>query len=185
MCEAILSQTAFQNVNLSRVNGLSEIVHRGPSFVDAQTLVRSGPLPPNFLRGCGIPEELIHLLPSLPGQSKIFASCFISFSTKDQAFAGRLHADLQEEGIRCGFAPRDIRGGRKTHEQIEEAIGSHDRVLLILSKHSLSSEMGEARDSLARQKEQTERLRVLFPISLAPFAEIKGWKCFDGDTGKD
>jgi hypothetical protein len=38
-----------------------------------------------------------------------FYSCFISFSSKDHEFAERLHADLQNKGVRCWFAPEDIK----------------------------------------------------------------------------
>lgn len=37
----------------------------------------------------------------------------------------------------------------------------------------------------ARQNELRSKRRVLFPISLVPFDEIREWKCFDADTGKD
>ena len=42
--------------------------------------------------------------------------------------------------VRCWFAPHDIQGGRKIHEQIGEAIRVYDRLLLILSEHSMNSE---------------------------------------------
>ena len=36
-----------------------------------------------------------------------FYSCFISYSSKDEEFAKRLHADLQSNGVRCWFAPEE------------------------------------------------------------------------------
>ena len=52
-------------------------------------------------------------------------------------YAGpRLYADLQNSGVRCWFAPHDIQGGKKIHEQLEEAIRGYDRLLLILSEFS-------------------------------------------------
>ena len=69
-----------------------------------------------------------------------FHSCFISYSTKDQEFAERLHADLQAKGVRCWFAPHDIKAGMKIHEQIDQAIRVHEKLLLILSEHSMISE---------------------------------------------
>jgi hypothetical protein len=48
--------------------------------------------------------------------------------------------DLQARGVRCWFAPYDIKGGRKIHEQIDEPIRLHDRLLLILSEQSMSSD---------------------------------------------
>jgi len=101
----MLNQTAFQNVDLNRVKGLSEVVHKGPSFIDTQTLAKAGPLPHDFLRGCGLPEHLIEYLPSLFSEAIQFFSCFISYSSKGQAFAEQLRADLQDHGVRCWFAP--------------------------------------------------------------------------------
>jgi hypothetical protein len=37
------------------------------------------------------------------------AGCFISYSSKDDEFANRIHADLQNSGVRCWFAPHDLR----------------------------------------------------------------------------
>jgi hypothetical protein len=110
---------------------------------------------------------------------------FISYSTKDQAFADRLYADLQNKGVRCWFAPHDVQGGRKLHEQIDEAIRLHDKLLLILSPHSMESEWVKTEIAKARKREVRDQRRVLFPIRLAPFATLRDWECFDADTGKD
>src|SRR5262245_12241432 len=92
--------------------------HFGPSYLDYLTIAESWPLPLAFLRGCGLSDALIDYLPSLLQQAIQFYSCFISYSTKDQEFAARLHDNLQGKGVRCWFAPHDIRGGKKIHEQI-------------------------------------------------------------------
>jgi hypothetical protein len=181
---ANLLETVFANTNLNDVKGLEACNHRGPSTIDHRTLAKSGPLPLSFLRGCGLPDELIEYLPSLLNQAIQFYSCFISYSTKDQAFADRLYADLQNKNVRCRFAPHDIQGGKKIHEQIAEAIRVYDRLLLILSEASMNSEWVKTEIANARQKESTGG-RVLFPIALAPFDMIKKWKNFDADTGKD
>jgi hypothetical protein len=114
-----------------------------------------------------------------------FYSCFISYSTHDQEFAKRLYADLQNNNVRCWFAPHDIQGGKKIHEQIDEAIRAYDRVLLILSDASMGSEWVKTEVANARQKEKNQSTRVLFPISLVPYETIRLWKNFDADTGKD
>ena len=120
--------------------GLDACNHRGPSIIDHRTLAKSAPLPLLFLRGCGLPDQFIEYLPSLFNQTIQFYSCFISYSTKDHPFAERLHADLQNKGVRCWFAPHNIQGGKKVHEQIDEAIRLYDRLLLIISKASMNSE---------------------------------------------
>lgn len=49
----------------------------------------------------------------------------------------------------------------------------------------MNSEWVKTEIAHARQKELNEGRRVLFPISVVPFAKIRGWRCFDADTGKD
>ena len=87
--------------------------------------------------------------------------------------------------MRCWFAPHDIKGGRKLHEQIDEAIRLHDRLLLILSEHSMSSEWVKTEIAKARKREVKEGKRVLFPVRLVKFEVLRDWECFDGDTGMD
>jgi hypothetical protein len=106
-------------------------------------------------------------------------------SNKHQEFADRLYADLQNKGVRCWFAPHDIQAGKKIHEQIDEAIRVYDRLLLILSDHSMKSEWVKTEIAHARQKELNENRRVLFPLGVVPFDAIKALKNFDADTGKD
>ena len=128
-----------------------------------------------FLRGCGVPDEFIAFIKSVGGAIE-FYSCFISYSTKDQQFADRLYADLQNKGVRCWFAPHDIHGGRKIHEQLDEAIRMYDKLLLILSDASMSSNWVGTEIANAREREQREKKQMLFPITLVPFEDVKRWK---------
>ena len=124
-------------------------------------------------------------MPSLLNEPIQFYSCFISYSTGDQPFAERLHADLQNNGVRCWFAPHDIQGGKKIHEQIDEAIRVYDRLLLILSDHSMNSEWVRTEIAQARKRERRENRRMLFPVRLVSFEALRDWECFDADAGKD
>lgn len=182
---AFFRETVLINVDLRLVLGLATCTHLGPSTLDHRTLSRSGPLPLVFLRGCGLPDTLIESLPSLLNQAIQFYSCFISYSTKDQEFAHRLHADLQNKGVRCWFAPHDMQGGKKLHEQIDEAIGLFDRLLLILSPSSIDSEWVKTEIAKARKRERLEKRRMLFPVGLVEFETLRDWECFDADAGKD
>jgi hypothetical protein len=49
----------------------------------------------------------------------------------------------------------------------------------------MNSEWVKTEIAKARQKEITQKRRVLFPISLVPFDAVRQWSCFDADTGKD
>jgi hypothetical protein len=186
MTGAAVGGTVFQQTDLSRVRGLDALRHSGPSTVGLDTILRSGgKIPEPFLRGIGAPDSFISYVKSIAAHPVEFYSCFISYSTKDQEFADRLYADLQNKGVRCWFAPHDIQGGRKLHDQIDEAIRVHDKLLLILSPHSMESEWVKTEIAKARKREVRDKRRVLFPIRLAPFETLRDWECFDADTGKD
>jgi hypothetical protein len=182
---ATLFETVFSDTHLTEVKNLDICCHEGPSYLDFRTLQQSGPLPLAFLRSCGLPDVLIDYLPSLLNQPIQYYSCFISYSHKDEEFAKRLHADLQDRGVRCWFAPKDIQGGRKLHEQIGAAIRLHEKVLLVVSEHSMNSEWVKTEIAKARERETLEKRQVLFPIRLVDFEMIQQWECFDADTGKD
>jgi hypothetical protein len=75
-------------------------------------------------------------VPALAVRAQLYASCFISYSTKDQDFVGRLYSDLQSHGVSCWYAPHHAKGGQKLDDQIERGIDMHDRTLLVLSKNT-------------------------------------------------
>jgi hypothetical protein len=163
---AILFETIFGNTDLSDAIGLETCVHWGPSVIDFRTLEKSKSLPLTFLRGVGLPDALIDYLPSLLNQAIQYYSCFISYSAKDDDFAKRLHADLQNKGVRCWFAPHDMRIGDKILDTIDAAIRLREKVLLILSKDSIASDWVEIEVKKAYAEERTRGRTVLFPIRL-------------------
>jgi hypothetical protein len=186
LTRARLGYTTFANVDLSEVKGLETVRHSGPSTIGIDTIYRSqGKIPEAFLRGAGVPDSFITYMHSLTGEAIQYYTCFISYSTKDQDFATRLHADLQAKGVRCWFALEDIAGGKKLHEQIDQAIRLYDKLLVVLSEHSMASEWVKTEIYHARQQEVDEKRRKLFPISLVDFDAIRQWRAFDVDIGKD
>jgi uncharacterized protein YjbI with pentapeptide repeats len=137
---AWLSGTVMAGVDLGGVRGLSDVVHRSPSILNIDTIYMSrGKIPDKFLRGCGVPENFITYMKSLTGSAFEFYSVFISYSTKDQDFADRLHADLQDKGVRCWLATEDLKIGDPFRQRIDESIRLHDKLLLVLSEHSVQS----------------------------------------------
>jgi uncharacterized protein YjbI with pentapeptide repeats len=166
LSQAYLFETAFADLDLSTCKGLENCLHQGPSTIDHRTLQRSGPLPLAFLRGVGLPENLIDYLPSLLNQPIQFYSCFLSYSSKDQAFADRLHADVQSKGVRCWFAPHDLPIGAKILDAIDEAIRLRDKVLLVLSEGALASDWVEGEVTRALDEERERKKLLLFPIRL-------------------
>ncbi len=178
----------FADVDLSNTKGLESVTHWGPSTIGIDTLYKSGgKIPESFLRGCGVPDEFIAYIPSLIGaqQAIQFYSCFISYSGKDEDFARRLYSRMRDEHLRVWFAPEELKGGEKLREQIDRAIQVHDRLLIVLSEHSLCSRWVETEIRRAHATELREKRRKLFPIRLVSYERLQAWECFDSDTGED
>jgi len=162
---------------LTEVKGLDQCRHNGPSIIDFQALQMTGPLPIAFLRGIGLPDRLIEYLPSLLNEANQHYSCFISYSSKDQAFAERVHADLQNKSVRCWFAPHDMPIGAKIIDALDEAIRLRDKVLLILSEGAIASDWVEGEVTRALDEERARKQVVLFPVRLddAVMQTSEGW----------
>jgi hypothetical protein len=161
-----LFETVFSNTDLTAVRGLETCQHNGPSTLDHRTLAKSGPLPLAFLRGCGLPDALIDYLPSFLHQPFQFYSCFISYASKDHAFAERLYADLQNKGVRCWFAPEDLKIGDRIRPRIDETIRLYDKLLLVLSKTSVASQWVEQEVETALARERQQGTTILFPVRI-------------------
>lgn len=173
--------TRLAAADVSEAVGLGNVTHQTPSTIGIDTLFLSaGKIPEDFLRGCGVPEPFIVQLPALVAALEPiqFYSCFISYSSKDQQFAERLHADLQAKGVRVWFAPHDLPIGARIRPAIDESIRVHDKLLLVLSGESVASQWveQEVETALAKEREQEGRT-VLFPIRIdhAVMDSKAGW----------
>lgn len=182
-----LSGATFGENDLSEALGLTGIRHLGTSTIGTNTIRKSkGKIPVEFLRGCGLSDleiesaklatpgldseqvmqiayEIHHIYCEQPIQ---FYSCFISYNSKDQIFAQRLHDDLQNNGVRCWFAPEDMKIGDEFRKAIGQQIQLREKLLIILSENSIRSEWvgDEVEKALAEEKEQGTL--KLFPIRL-------------------
>lgn len=185
---ATFGETSITDCNLADTKDLEFAVHSGPSNIDIQTIYKSGAnIPDAFLRGCGVPDSFIaqmHSLVAAEGRNR-FYSCFISYSFKDDDFVRRLHSRMLDAHLRVWYAPEDAQSGKKLHEQIETAIQRYDKLLIVLSETSLRSEWVMTELRKAFRFETQSGKRKLFPIRLVDMATLRGWECFDPDSGKD
>ncbi len=95
-----------------------------------------------------------------------FSTCVISYAQEDKLFAEQLYEDLQKNGVRCWFAQEDLRTGDKIRSSVDKAIKRHDKLLVILSKHSMRSPWMEKEVETAFEEEQLRNNLILFPIRL-------------------
>ena len=142
-------------------------MREGPSTIGTDTLERShGDIPEVFLRGAGLSDTFIEYVHALVQKPIDYYTCFISYSSKDEAFAKRLHNDLQNEGVSCWFAPKDMDIGDKIRHRIDDSIRMYDKLLLILSKHSITSTWVAYEVERALNKEPVGEQNVLYPVRL-------------------
>ncbi|MGB8645392.1 MAG: toll/interleukin-1 receptor domain-containing protein [Anaerolineae bacterium] len=170
--------TVIANVDLRTVKGLETVQHFGPSTIGIDTLYKSGGnIPEVFLRGCGVPDIMVTFARSLVGKPIEFYSAFISYSSKDQEFAERLHADLQAKGVRVWFAPKDMPIGAPIVKEIDESIRLYDKLMVVLSENSLKSPWVDYELTLALDNEQRKGRTILFPIRIddAVMHQPAGW----------
>jgi uncharacterized protein YjbI with pentapeptide repeats len=157
----------FADIDLSGVKGLATVQHSGPSTIGIDTIYKSrGNIPEAFLRGAGVPEDFITHTKSLVGKAIDFQSCLISYSSKDDGFAQRLHTDLQQQGVRCWIAPEDLKVGDTFQTRFEESIHGYDKLMVILSENSIGSPWVEEEVEAALENERKQNRLVLFPIRL-------------------
>ena len=178
LSEAICFHTIFFNIDLRLTKGLAHINHRGPSAIHLSSLQ----LPQDgsglhFLRGVGLTDEEIDLWHSMAVQPVQYHSVFISYSSQDEILASRLHADLQAHGVRCWFAPEDLKVGSKIRDHIDQAIQMQDRSLLLLSEHSIASSWVEHEVEAVLEKEARQQREILFPVRIDEMVMYtsKGW----------
>jgi hypothetical protein len=175
---SIVAFSTFNDVDFQLVKGLDTVQHQGPSSIGIDTLYNSkGNIPEVFLRGCGVPYQMIEYVRSLTANPIEYYSCFISYSHRNDDFAKRLHNDLQAKGVRCWFAPHDMKIGDKIRPTIDDSIRLHDKLLLILSEHSVQSDWVEHEVEHALDLEGDRKKTSLFPVRIdnAIMESKTGW----------
>jgi uncharacterized protein YjbI with pentapeptide repeats len=161
---ALCEWTRFDGVDLSSATGLERIEHRGPSSISVATIYRSGGrIPDSFLSGAhpdaadDVLRKLRDSLRSLPFE---YYSCFISYDHKDAVFVGQLGARMRRRRIGFWIDSASLRAGERFAERIGEAIGRHDRFVVVLSKASVRSDWVRREVELARVQKADDILPI-------------------------
>jgi hypothetical protein len=166
--------------DLTGARFLEQAIHVGPSFITHNTLLRrtQRPWPLSFLRGCGLTDFEIEHTRSIATNPIEFYSCFISYSSKDDAFAVNLHDALQAKGIRCWLDKHEALPGDNVTKKVGEGIRLWDKVLLCCSRNSMTPSTGwwvtdEIERALQKerqlQKERNEETLAVIPLNLDGF----------------
>jgi uncharacterized protein YjbI with pentapeptide repeats len=162
---AAMSSTVMAAVDLGGVVGLDLVLFDGPCPIDEMTIRTLESPDRAFLGGCGLPDQLIAFYQDHRRASR-YCTAFISYSSSDQDFADRIHADLRKVGLRAWLATEDLKTGDWFRQSIYDAIHVHERLLLVLSRSSIESEWVEDEVNAALERERAEDRLILAPISL-------------------
>jgi hypothetical protein len=76
--------------------------------------------------------------PSPEGSSSV-REVFVSYASQDAAIANSVVEDLEQHGIRCSIAPRDVTPGSRYADEIVGAINDARVLVLVLSEHAIAS----------------------------------------------
>jgi len=89
------------------------------------------------------------------------------------------------KGVRCWFAPEDLKIGERFRTRIDETIRVYDKLLLVLSKRSIASQWveQEVETALARERQQ-QGTTILFPVRIdnTVMAIETGWPALIRNT---
>jgi uncharacterized protein YjbI with pentapeptide repeats len=172
--------TIFGNNDLSRVQGLEGLTHEGPITLGVDTIYRSRAIfPPTFIEDAQLPPEAVSLIHVIADKKSLeYQSCFISYSRRDATFANRLYQHLMNAGVNCWIDKKRLTVGELYRSSISDAMKEYDRVLVIISKHSLDSLEVEEEVLAALEREEENRpSKIVLPVTLddAVMSTDKTW----------
>ncbi len=160
------------------VTGLDSVHHMTPSEISFSTLVASQfQRTPTFLRQAGVSRGLLEDLAQGQRFPHRYQTCFLSYSSNDRDFAERVYELLIDAGVRVFWDRFDVVPGEYLEDQIAEAIAEHDRLLVVLSDHSLKSKWVKREIALAWARKRES----LLPIRLCPIEDVRTWTRSDAD----
>lgn len=155
-------KTKFINVDLSSVEGLDKVQHKGGADIDTATIRKShGLISESFLQQCGVYGALFELAKTLKAQAPqkpthptsglSLMKLFISYSRHDAAFVYKLETTLRAM-VQHVWVDHQLTGGDRWLREIEKQIDVCDAMLVVLSPSSVISSYVEAEYHQAHQK---------------------------------
>jgi hypothetical protein len=100
-------------------------------------------------------------------------TAFISYSSEDESVAGTISAYLEQSGVSCWIASRDVRPGADYGAEIINAIETSASLVLVLSEHANSSEF------VKREVERAvSKGKPIFPVRVREVVPSKSLELF-------
>ncbi|MFM9961993.1 MAG: toll/interleukin-1 receptor domain-containing protein [Planctomycetaceae bacterium] len=165
--------TRWSNCDLHEIIGLDTAVHHGPSSIGLDSWLKSrGQIPPEFLRGSGLPDDFVAALQTTPREA---AACFVRFSHEDLSFAERLAQGLRSVGLVCWLDEMPDAGRNEPPLEAQFDSQQPNKVIFLASRSSLTSPWveGEVARLLKREehwkRDVGQEVKLLLPLTLDGF----------------
>ncbi len=164
---AFLLNTILADCDLSGAIHLEEALHRGPSTVGIDTLLRSGgKIPSEFLRGVGVPDAYIAYEQATPGSIRRRYGCYIAYAHPERELAIKLQSDLRSRGVECWRFPAAPTGAGYLEEELDRGVRFYDQLVVVCSEESLANESVRNEIAQAAQKQRETEKWTLFLIAV-------------------
>ena len=164
---AFLLNTIIADCDLSNAVHLEEALHRGPSTVGIDTILRSGGrIPSEFLRGVGVPDAYLAYEQAPPGTMRRRYGCYISYAHSEFELVGRIQADLRSLGVECWRFPAAPTGAGYLEEELDRGVRFYDQLVVVCSEESLANESVRNEIAQAAQKQRETGKWTLFLIAV-------------------
>jgi hypothetical protein len=103
----------------------------------------------------------------------VVKTAFISYASEDESVAGTISAYLEQSGVSCWIASRDVRPGANYGAEIIDAIETSATLVLVLSEHANSSEF------VKREVERAvSKGKPIFPVRVGEVVPSKSLELF-------
>lgn len=89
---------------------------------------------------------------------------FISHSSQDKKFLDKLTSALRNDGVQTWRADKEVSAGENIQEKINDAISNTDYFIVLLSKHSTSSNWVNFELSAILNREVSKQQRIILPV---------------------
>lgn len=100
-------------------------------------------------------------------ESKMHKTLFISYGGPDEDVVKQINSNIKSKGVTTWFFPDDAQPGHKIHRVMHNGVNSHDQVLLVCSKNSLTRPgvLNEIERVLEREAKEGGS-EILIPVTI-------------------
>ena len=140
LSRAVCGVTIFANCDLTRVIGLEDVRHSGPSMISLDTLSRSkGQVPVKFLEGAGVAPPLIAAQDAIRAAGLTYTRVLLLGSANDGEFAAKVRAGLAEAQVPSWIIAADDEASLQSGEITLDKAVYYDRLVLLCTAESLEN----------------------------------------------